>query len=122
MYHDPMTTNAYYIAKQRRRVSKKINRRSSNAEMVLFIFEKVLENWATVKIYNVLIQQYHEVSITKKKVETIATGNCKVYPHELSAEEYVRYNQLRQQVYEFHKRTPLPSASLTIEDTKNEFK
>ena len=38
----------------------------------------------------------------KKKVEKIATGNCKVNESELSPEEYEKYIELRQKVYEFH--------------------
>ena len=39
----------------------------------------------------------------KKKVETISSGNCKVYPSELSDEKYSYYLSLREKVYNFHK-------------------
>ena len=57
--------------------------------------EKVLEGWKTIKIYNTIIQQDPKSGVTKKKVEVIATGNCKVYESELEAERYKRYLELR---------------------------
>ena len=45
----------------------------------------------TIKIFNTIIQANPNSSIEKKKVETISTGNCKVYPSELSDEKYYYY-------------------------------
>jgi hypothetical protein len=36
-------------------------------------------------------------------VETIVSGNCKVYESELSTEKYKYYLELREKVYEIHK-------------------
>jgi hypothetical protein len=88
--------------KKDRREKKRTLKRSTSGKEVLFIFEKVLEGWPTIRIYNTL-RQMDPTSITeKKKVEKIATGNCKVYESELTPEEYQRYIELRQKVYEYH--------------------
>jgi len=41
--------------------------------------------------------------VDKKKVETIVSGNCKVYETELSVEKYKYYLELREKIYEIHK-------------------
>jgi hypothetical protein len=88
--------------KKDRRERKRTLKRSTSGKEVLFIFEKVLEGWPTIRIYNTL-RQMDPMSITeKKKVEKIATGNCKVYESELTQEEYQRYIDLRKKVYEYH--------------------
>jgi len=88
--------------KKDRREKKRTLKRSTSGKEVLFIFEKVLEGWPTIRIYNTL-RQMDPMSITeKKKVEKIATGNCKVYESELTPEEYQRYIDLRKKVYEYH--------------------
>lgn len=88
--------------KKDRREKKRTLKRSTSGKEVLFIFEKVLEGWPTIRIYNTL-RQMDPMSITeKKKVEKIATGNCKVYENELTPEEYQRYIDLRKKVYEYH--------------------
>ena len=87
--------------KKDRREKKRTLKRSTTGKEVLFIFEKVLEGWNTIKIYNTL-RQTDPLSITeKKKVEKIATGNCKVYENELTTEEYDKYIELRKKVYEY---------------------
>lgn len=88
--------------KERREVKKK-NRRGANAEEVIFIFEKILEGWKTIRIYNTLIQQNRESEVSKRNVEVISTGNCKVYENELSKERYLHYIELREKVYNYHK-------------------
>jgi len=88
--------------KKDRREKKRTLKRSTSGKEVLFIFEKVLEGWPTIRIYNTL-RQMDPLSITeKKKVEKIATGNCKVYESELTPEEYQQYIELRKKVYEYH--------------------
>jgi hypothetical protein len=88
--------------KKDRREKKRTLKRSTSGKEVLFIFEKVLEGWPTIRIYNTL-RQMDPMSITeKKKVEKIATGNCKVYESELTSEEYQQYIDLRKKVYEYH--------------------
>ena len=91
----------YKQIKSERRASKRTNKRSITGEEVIFIFEKVLEGWKTIKIFNTLIQSNPESSADKKIVESVATGNCKVYPNELTEEKYAYYLELREKVYEF---------------------
>lgn len=82
-----------------RREKKRTEKRSTTAEEVIFIFEKVLENWKTIKIYNTIIQMNPLSKTDKKTIERIATGNCKVYETELSKEKYADYLELRNKVY-----------------------
>ena len=89
--------------KKDKREKKRCEKRSITGEEVIFIFEKFIEGWTTIRIYNVIIQNNKNSSIDKKKVETIVSGNCKVYENELSTEKYKKYLELRQKVYEIHK-------------------
>ena len=89
--------------KKERREKKRKDKRSISGEEVIFIFEKVLEGWKTIRIYNTIIQNNPNSVVDKKKTETIATGNCKVYPSELSNERFEYYNTLREKVYEYNK-------------------
>jgi hypothetical protein len=89
--------------KKERREKKRTDKRSITGEEVIFIFEKVLEGWKTIRIYNTIIQTNPNSCIDKKTTESVATGNCKVYPCELSNERYEYYNSLRVKVYKFHK-------------------
>ena len=93
----------YKKIKSERRELKRTGKRAVTGDEVIFIFEKVLEGWKTIKIFNTIIQANPNSSIEKKKVETISTGNCKVYPSELSDEKFNYYLSLREKVYEFHK-------------------
>jgi hypothetical protein len=89
-------------SKKERRENKKSCKRSITGEEVIFIFEKVLEDWKTIRIYNTIIQNNPNSEIDKKKTETIATGNCKVFEKELSEERYEYYTSLREKVYEYN--------------------
>lgn len=89
--------------KQQRKTNKYIENRKATPEEILYIFERVLEGWRTIKIYNIMIQNDKFTKITKKNVECIATGNVRIYPFELSEENYEKYSSLREQVYEFNK-------------------
>lgn len=91
----------FLAAKKERRIKKRTEKRDITGEEVIFIFEKVLEKWPTIKIFNTIIQTNPKSGATKKKVEVIATGNCKVYEKELPEEQYQKYLTLRQQVYDF---------------------
>ena len=82
---------------------KKKDRRSATAEEVIYIFEKILEGWKTIRIYNTIIQLNPKSDVQKKNVENISTGNSKIYPNELSEERFQYYNELREKVYEYHK-------------------
>jgi len=89
----------FLIDKKERRIKKRTEKRDITGEEVIFIFEKVLENWATIKIFNTLIQANPKSGVIKKKVEVIASGNCKVFETELDHERYKHYLDLRQKVY-----------------------
>ena len=69
--------------KKKKRECKRITKRSVTAEEVIFIFEKVLEGWKTIRIFNTIIQNNPNSAIDKKKTETIVSGNCKIYESEL---------------------------------------
>ena len=89
--------------KKERREKKKMTKRDVLGEDIIFIFEKVLEGWKTIRIYNTIIQQTPGSAIDKKWVEKIATGNSKLYESELTKEKYTYYLELREKVYLFHK-------------------
>jgi hypothetical protein len=95
--------NAFFIVKQERREKKRTTKRGITGEEVIFIFEKVLENWKTIRIYNTIIQLRPESGVDKKKVEVIATGNSKVYESELDEERYKYYLVLREKVYAYQQ-------------------
>ncbi len=92
----------YIIKKQKRREIKKKNKRNATADEVIFIFEKILEKWKTIRIYNTLIQTNANSEVLKKNVENISTGNSKVYESELSEERFKYYVELREKVYKHH--------------------
>jgi hypothetical protein len=92
----------FIIMKKERREKKRTTKRSISGEEVIYIFEKVLEGWKTIKIYNTIIQNNHNSTILKKNVENISTGNTKVLKIELTEERYNYYLQLRQKVYQYH--------------------
>lgn len=87
--------------KKERREKKRCEKRSVTGEEVIFIFEKLLEGWKTIRIYNTIIQFNPNSTIDKKKTESIATGNCKVFETELSKERYEYYKELRVKVSDF---------------------
>jgi len=93
----------HILEKSLRREKKRTDKRNTTAEEVIFIFEKILENWKTIKIYNTIIQTNPTSTTDKKSVEKISTGNCKVYESELPHERYSYYLELREKVYEYHK-------------------
>ena len=92
----------FLLKKKERREKKRTAKRGITGEEVIFIFEKVLEGWKTIKIYNTMIQQNSNSGVDKKKVEVIATGNSKLFEKELPLERYQYYLELREKVYEFH--------------------
>jgi hypothetical protein len=89
----------YIQHKKERRERKRTEKRSITGEEVIFIFEKVLEGWKTIRIYNTIIQNNPTSNIDKKITENVATGNCKVYETELTKERYEYYNELREKIY-----------------------
>lgn len=96
--------NEFIKMKRERREKKRTTKRAVTGEEVIFIFEKVLEKWPTIKIYNTIIQKNPNSGIDKKITETIATGNCKVYETELPKDRYEYYVFLREKVYENNKK------------------
>ena len=97
----------FIIMKKERREKKRTIKRSISGEEVIFIFEKILEGWKTIKIYNTIIQQNPASNIDKKKVEVISSGNCKVYESELPKEKFEHYLKLREKIYEFNKNNTI---------------
>ena len=85
--------------KKDRRDKKRTIKRDITGEEVIFIFEKVLECWPTIKIFNTIKQTTPASAVTKKKVEVIATGNCKVFENELELMRFQHYLELRKKVY-----------------------
>lgn len=100
MDEDSKYKQIFIKKKQARRENKRTLKRDITAEEVIFIFEKVLEGWSTIRIYNTIIQNNPNSSISKKKTEVVSTGNCKVYENELSKERYEYYIYLRTKIYE----------------------
>jgi hypothetical protein len=90
--------------KKTRREKKRTEKRSITGEEVIYIFEKYIEGWATIKIYNTIIQNNPNSAVDKKKVETIVSGNCKVYETELSSEKFKYYLELREKVYKINAK------------------
>lgn len=88
---------------QKEKNVKKSELRRATVDEVIFIFEKVLEEWKPIKIYNVLIQNNPLSKVIKEDVENIITGNCKVFDFETTSEKVQLYNDLRQKVYDYHK-------------------
>ena len=93
----------YLAAKRDRRIKKRTEKRDITGEEVIFIFEKVLEGWSSIRIFNTIKQTTPASAVTKKKVEVIATGNSKVFENELEPTRYQHYLQLREKVYFFRK-------------------
>lgn len=89
--------------KKIRRESKRKDKRHATQEEVIYIFEKILEGWKTIKIFNTIIQNNPNSLVLKKNIENISTGNVKVYQNELSEDRYKYYLNLREKVYDFHK-------------------
>ena len=101
MKTQPPSQEEYIKQKQERREKKRTIKRSTTADEVIFIFEKILEGWKTIKIFNTIIQTNPQSTTDKKTVEQISTGNCKVYESELTKERYLYYLELREKVYMF---------------------
>jgi hypothetical protein len=99
---DKNNKQTFLIKKKERREIKRSNKRNVTGEEVIFIFEKILEGWKTIRIFNTIIQQNMESGVTKKKVEIISTGNIKVFEKELSPERYQYYLTLREMVYKYN--------------------
>ena len=111
----------YIKIKSERREKKKTDRRHATAEEVIYIFEKVLEGWRTIRIYNTIIQTNPNSLVLKKNVENISTGNSKVYKDELDEERFNYYSELRAKVYDHHiKKNILSKSNELIENQVND--
>ena len=96
--------NAEYKEKKlKRREKKRSEKRDIGPEDVLFLFERVLQGFRTIQIYNELRKKNPGVNISKTKIEKYATGNCKVFESELPPDRYHSYLELREKVYTFYK-------------------
>jgi hypothetical protein len=100
-----MDKQEFIRQKKERREKKRTTKRDITAEEIIFIFEKVIEGWKTIKIYNTIKQNNPASMVNKKKVEVISTGNSKIFESELSSERYEYYKQLRENLYEYRKQT-----------------
>ena len=98
-----MDYEKYINIKIKRRQVKKTDKRKASAEEVIYIFEKILLGWKTIRIYNTIIQNNPNSNILKKNVENISTGNSKIYETELNKERFDYYTELRKKVYEYNK-------------------
>ena len=46
----------YIQCKKERREKKRVKKRDVTGDEVIFIFEKLLDGWSTIRIYNTIIQ------------------------------------------------------------------
>lgn len=97
------SNNKHKQKKDERREKKRIDKRDITGEEVIYIFQRFLEGWKTIRIYNTMIQQNPASNVTKRKVEQVATGNCKVYKSELAPDSFALYQELREKVYAYRK-------------------
>jgi hypothetical protein len=95
-----MDKTIYNIKKQERRQVKMKGKRKITPDEVIFTFEKVLEGWKTIRIYNTIIQANKESNVDKSIIEQVATGNCKIFENELNSERYAYYLELRKKIYD----------------------
>ena len=58
----------YIQCKKERREKKRLKKRDVTGDEVIFIFEKLLDGWSTIRIYNTIIQQNPYSKMDKKKV------------------------------------------------------
>ena len=96
-----MNTNQKEIYKTRKEFKKK-RERIYTPDEVFYIFQKTLDGWKTIKIFNTYIQEKPTSKLTKEWVEKIALGNAKLFESELSPEKFKEYVELRQKVYDYH--------------------
>ena len=95
-----MNKTEHHSKKLERRQTKMKSKRNITPEEVIYVFEKILLGWKTIRIYNTIIQMNPSSNVDKKIVEQVATGNCKVFENELTTERYNYYVELRQKVYD----------------------
>ncbi len=98
------STRNHYLqqleTKKRLKAIKNIKLRRATVDEIIYIFEKVLEGWKNIKIYNLILQKNPQSKIIKEDVDHIATGNCKVYEFE---NKFEIYQDLRKKVYDYRR-------------------
>ena len=99
-----MNDNKSIEFKKMRKIRKKRQKRKASAEEVIYIFEQTLKGKKSIQIYNEIKRNNTKSSIEKKNVEIIMTGNCKIFPNELSELRYGHYSYLREEVYKYNKK------------------
>lgn len=92
------------------------NERHSTPIEIFYIFERTLEDWKPIKIYNIMIQNNSETKVTRRDVDNISTGNVKISPNEITKEEYIQYQYMRQKVYEYHRNKKIEKKNRREED------
>jgi len=98
-----------------KKVIEQIQRRTLNAQEVIFVFEQILKGQKTIQIYNEIRRNNRNSKALKKKVEVISSGNVKVDQSELSSEQYTYLQNLRSQVYEYHRNNKINKVHRTKE-------
>lgn len=78
-------------------------KKTATPNEIIFIFEKVLEGWKTIKIYNFIRKNDRLSTITKYIVQNVSTGNSKITKNTISDEIYNYYVSLRTKVYDYRK-------------------
>jgi hypothetical protein len=73
---------------------KRIARRNATPQNIIYIFERTLAGEKPIQIYNAIRRNEPANTITKEVVSVISSGNVKVFPYELSKEEYATYAEL----------------------------
>jgi hypothetical protein len=86
-----------------RHEKKKIDKRHATPDEIIFIFEKSLAGCRTISIYNEIMRNNQASKVTKRIVESVATGNSKIRDFETTPEKFQYYKTLRAQVYEYRK-------------------
>lgn len=86
------------------RSKKKVSERHANPLEILYIFDKSLEGWKTIKIWNVLKQERPDTKIIKKDIDKIARGDARIEKFELNEDQYKEYEMKRAKIYEIRKK------------------
>jgi hypothetical protein len=79
-------------------------KKTATPNEIIFIFEKVLEGWKTIKIYNFIRKNDRLSTITKYVVQNVSTGNSKITKNTIEDEIYNYYVSLRSKVYDYRKQ------------------
>lgn len=82
---------------------KRIARRNATPQNIIFIFERILAGEKPIQIYNAIRRNEPANTITKEVVSVISSGNVKVFPYELSTDEYATYLDLLEKVKNHNK-------------------